>query len=124
VSDDLVGLRGLRVECVIGVNPDERTRTQPLLVDVELRTDVREAAATDDVARTVDYTRVADEIRGVLVAGAFWTLEAAAEAVAVRCLARPRVRSVRVRLDKPDALGGAAVPWVQVDRSPNDAPTG
>lgn len=122
MTDDVVGLRGLRVACVIGVNDDERTRTQPLVVDVELTTDVRAAAAADDVGQTVDYARVADDVRALLTAGAYRTLEAAAEAIAARCLAHPRVRSARIRVEKPEALGGAAVPWVALVRSPNDGP--
>lgn len=116
---DRVGLRGLRVDCVIGVLPDERTRTQPLVVDVALVLDVRDAAAGDDLAATIDYAALADAVREVLVEGRFLLVETAAERVAARSLAfgAPRARAVRVRVEKPDALGGAATPWVEIERA-------
>lgn len=45
-----------------GVTPDERSHTQPLAVDLELDYETSAAAASDHLADTVDYARVAQRV--------------------------------------------------------------
>lgn len=56
--NDRIEIRGLRVVCRVGVPEDERAVPQPLEIDLELQVDLAAAAASDDVADTVDYGAV------------------------------------------------------------------
>ena len=62
ISGDRIFLRGLAAECIIGFIEWERRVKQTVVVDLELPVDCRRAAATDDVADTVDYKRVAKRV--------------------------------------------------------------
>ena len=96
-------LNGIEVDCVIGDRPDERVRTQRLLVDVELS--VGDAAAeTDDIADAVDYAELAERVRAVLVGAKCRLIERAAKVVHDVCLADPRVSAARVSVTKADAV--------------------
>ena len=63
---DRVVLRGLRGYGRHGVLESERRLGQSFLVDVDLELDTREAAASDDVADTVDYGVVARSVLDVV----------------------------------------------------------
>ena len=103
---DYISVRDLSVRAVIGVHPWEREVEQTLLVSVDMATDVRKAAANDDLADALDYSAVADTIAAVLREGRFRLIETAAERVAGRLLADFRLTWLRLELRKPIITGG------------------
>lgn len=120
---DIIELRGLTVDCIVGVFNRERFAAQPLRLDVALFLDTRTAAAGGRLANTVNYGRLAGELRFLLEACRFELLESAVEAVCRYVLAPPtddaphaQVHAATVRVTKPHALGGLAVPSLQVHR--------
>jgi dihydroneopterin aldolase len=62
-KQDAIELRGLRADCVVGVYPEERKAAQPLHVDLALFLDTREAAAGAGLSKSLDYARLAGEVR-------------------------------------------------------------
>ena len=106
---DFVSVRDLSVDAVIGVHAWERDVEQTLLVSVDMvpeTTDVRKAAASDDLADALDYSAVAETIAAVLRDGRFRLIETAAERVAGRLLADFPLSWLRLELRKPIAAGG------------------
>lgn len=121
---DVVELGALDVRCVVGLYGHERNRVQPLTVHVAMHLDLRPAGDTDEVEHTVDYGRLAGEIRFLLEHARFRLIESAAETLAryvllapTPDLKKPQVRRVVVRIDKPEALRGIAQPAVVITRS-------
>ena len=105
---DYVSVRDLSVRAVIGVHAWERDVEQTLLVSVDMvpeTTDIRKAAASDDLADALDYSAVAETIAAVLREGKFHLIEAAAERVAGRLLADFALSWLRLELRKPIAKG-------------------
>ena len=103
---DLVSVRDLSVQAVIGVHDWEREITQTLIVSVEMAADVARAARTDDLADALDYSAVAQTIASVVREGRFRLIETAAERVAERLLADHPVTWLRLEVAKPIADGG------------------
>ena len=102
---DCVSVRDLAVAAVIGVHPWEREVEQTLVVSVDMATDARKAAASDDLADALDYSAVAETIAAVLSEGKFRLIETAAERVAGRLLTDFPVLWLRLELRKPIAAG-------------------
>ncbi len=100
-----VFVRGLRLEMEIGVHGHEHGRTQPVVVDAEL--DV-EGVGSERLADTVNYETVVTKAREAAAGGHILLVEAFAERLARACLEDGRVRRVRVRAEKPEALEAAA----------------
>ena len=98
---DTVSIRDLSVAAVIGVHAWERDVEQTLVVSVDIATDVRKAAASDDLADALDYSAVAETIAAVLREGKFRLIETAAERVARRLLADFPMSWLRLELRKP-----------------------
>ena len=96
-------LNGIDVDCIIGERPDERTRTQRLRVDVVL-TIGDTAAETDELADTVDYAALTEEIRAALVAAKCKMIERAAKVVCDLCLKDVKVSTAKVRVTKSGAI--------------------
>lgn len=106
MSDRIV-LSNMRFEAHHGVHRWERQEGQPFEVDVELLLDLRPAGQADDLARTVDYSRVYDLVKRQVEAGPFDLIEALAESIATAILADPAIDEAIVRVRKPAVrLGG------------------
>ena len=105
---DLVSVRDLSVEAVIGVHDWEREITQTLVVTVDMvpSADTRTAARHDDLADALDYSAVARTIVSVVRDGRFRLIETAAERIAERLLAGHPVAWLRLEVRKPIASGG------------------
>ena len=114
---DHIFLRELQVACVIGVNDWEREVEQIVRIDVDLEVDLARACKEDDLRHTVDYKEVRDRIASTVKESRCFLLEALAERVAEATLVNPRVRAVRVKLDKPGALRMTRTVGVEIYRS-------
>jgi dihydroneopterin aldolase / 2-amino-4-hydroxy-6-hydroxymethyldihydropteridine diphosphokinase len=102
VTDRIV-LRGLVARGRHGVFPEERRDGQDFVVDVALELDVRAAAATDDLGRTVHYGELAEALADVVRGEPVDLLETLAERLARVCVADPRVEAAEVTVHKPAA---------------------
>ncbi|MGH3342453.1 MAG: dihydroneopterin aldolase [Carbonactinosporaceae bacterium] len=109
---DRVTLRGLRGRGRHGVLERERDEGQTFVVDVALGIDARKAAATDDLADTVDYGELAIQVIGVVEGEPVNLVETLAERIADVCLAHSPVEEVEITVHKPDAP--VAVPFDDV----------
>ncbi|MGC9542348.1 dihydroneopterin aldolase [Streptomyces sp. UG1] len=100
---DRVALRGLKARGYHGVFPEERREGQTFVVDLVLGLDTRPAAADDDLAKTVHYGIVAEEVVAVVEGEPVDLIETLAARVAQVCLKHEGVQEVEVTVHKPDA---------------------
>jgi FolB domain-containing protein len=109
MSRDVVALEGLKVDCIVGIRPDERVREQSLDLDLRFGLDASSAAYHGRIAATVDYARVADEVAAILRFRRYRLLEMAGEEIAAMLLGVHRAaHEVAVTIRKPGALPGRA----------------
>lgn len=100
---DRLALRGLRGRGRHGVFGHERAEGQSFVVDVVLGLDTTKAAATDDLADSVDYGVLAEQVVGVIEGDPVDLIETLAQRIADRCLAEHLVDEVEVTVHKPQA---------------------
>jgi dihydroneopterin aldolase len=100
---DSIRLSGLRVRGHHGVFEHERRDGQEFVVDVELHVDTRTAAASDDLADTIDYGVLAQHLAEVVGGDPVDLIETLAERLADVCLADDRVGTATVTVHKPHA---------------------
>lgn len=114
--DDRIRLAGMAFYGYHGVAEAERQLGQRFVVDVSLSVDLAPAGRADDLALTVDYGTVYEQVRQVVEGPSFRLLEALAEHVAAVVLREhQRVVAVAVTVHKPSApIQGAATTAVSV----------
>lgn len=87
-----------------GVFDHEKRDGQPFITDAALFMDVNPAAASDDLAKTVDYGAVAETIVAMVTGEAFDLIETLTVRMAERLLADfPPLQAVEVTVHKPKA---------------------
>lgn len=103
---DRVELSNMVFQGCHGVLELERARAQPFEVDVEIHLDLRPAGLADDLSKTVDYRDVFEICRSVIEGPSRLLIEALAEEIAQKLLARSEplgAAEVVVRVRKPNA---------------------
>ena len=103
-NNDKIYIRDLALRCIIGVNHDERTEKQDVIINVILFTDTRKAGQTDILEDSVDYKKVKKTILSLVEKSTFLLIEKLAEEIAKVCLDDSKVQQVNVTVDKPGAL--------------------
>lgn len=117
---DTIYIQDLRIETLIGVYEWERRIRQTISLDIEMSFDIRAAAATDDVALTLNYKSVGKRVIAFVEAAEFELVETLAERIAEIILKEFKVSKVRLTLDKPQALRGACGVGVRIERHLED----
>lgn len=100
---DEIRLCGIRATGFHGVYAHERREGQEFVADVTLGLSLARAAETDDVADTVHYGELAEQIAEILAGEPVNLLETLAQRVADAVLSRPIVETVTVTIHKPSA---------------------
>lgn len=100
---DRIQLRGLAVRGNHGVFDHERRDGQDFTVDVTVWLDLAAAAASDDLADTVDYGALAQLAAGIVAGPPRNLIETVAAEIADALMTDERLHAVEVVLHKPDA---------------------
>lgn len=111
------GIKGLLVDCIVGIHEHERRITQAIIIDIELDYDFAAAAGSDAIDDAVNYVEVASRVTELVQRRAFFLIETMAEEAAAMLLAQTtQVRRVRLEIRKPAAVPEAACSFVRVER--------
>lgn len=100
---DEIRLTGLTVFGRHGVFAHERENGQEFTIDLRLRLELADAAASDDVVDTVHYGELAEQVAAVVAGEPVNLIETLAQRIADVVLADPRVQQVVVTVHKPHA---------------------
>jgi FolB domain-containing protein len=121
---DIIRIRRLELDCIVGIRPQEREHRQRVRLDIGLHADVSAAGRTGRISLTADYDQVAHEVAELLSFRHYHLIEMAAEEVSAMLLgAHALVQRVDLRIEKPGALEGRArAASVEVRRTRRDYP--
>lgn len=100
----LIGFKELQISCIIGLYEEERTRKQPLIIDLEVQTEA-----------FIDYVALSSVVIEVAEEGRFALIETLAKECAKALKNRwPEIHSLEICVKKPEAIKGAAYAYTRV----------
>lgn len=117
---DIIFLKDLRIETVIGIYDWEREIKQTVALDVEMATDIRQAAASDVIDDTLDYKAVAKRLIAFVEGSQFELVEKLAEEIARIVVTEFQVPWMKLTLNKAGAIRGAQGVGVIIERRTAD----
>jgi len=110
-------VRGLKLDANIGAYESEMGRTQPVVISLEVEVQEPADPVSDSLEDVVCYNRLVQTIRQILTEGHIKLVETLAERIAAECLAHPMSLSVKVRVEKPEAIEEADAAGVEITRT-------
>ena len=112
---DRILIAGIDCVAAIGVTPEERTMKQRLSIDVEIATDISQAARSDSLKDALDYSKVATVVTEICRSRDFHLIETVAELLAGRILAEFLAPRVRILVRKISPVLEPRVNYVSVE---------
>lgn len=116
-------LRRLKVHTSIGILPHEMRLPQPLLCDADVWVE-QDSPGNDRISEVLDYRLVRETLVKAFTRGHTNLLETLAEGAARELCRLPRVRAVRLRVEKPNAFDDAESVGVEIVRNAIDPESG
>jgi len=113
---DIVYIRDLQIETIIGIYDWEREVRQTISLDLEMAADIRRAAATDDIQHTLNYKAVAKRLIAFVEESQCLLVERLAEEIATIVLSEFNVPWLKLQLSKPGALRGSKDVGIIIER--------
>lgn len=113
---DIIFLTEIKAEAVIGIYDWERDIRQTITIDLEMATDIRKAAGTDDIEDTLNYKSITHRLVDYIENSKFELIESLAENTARIVMDEFSVPWVRVTLHKPGAISASRDVGVIIER--------
>ena len=113
---DIIFLRNLKIDTVIGIYDWERRIKQTVILDLEMATDIKKAAKSDDIADTLDYKAIAKRVISFVEESEYKLVETPAERIAEIIVNEFKVPWVKLSLNKIGAIRGARDVGVIIER--------
>ncbi|HEU4600720.1 MAG TPA: dihydroneopterin aldolase [Steroidobacteraceae bacterium] len=117
---DKIFLSALNVECIVGIWEWERRVKQRVVIDLEMATDIRKAAASDHIDDTIDYKKVAKRVLAFVGESQYQLVETLTENIAKVIITEFGVSWVKVRLNKQGAIRFARDVGILIERTAAD----
>jgi dihydroneopterin aldolase len=114
---DIVYIRELEIETIIGIYDWEREHKQTVSLDLEMGTDISLAASNEDIEKTLDYKAVAKRLIEFVEGSEFFLVETMAEKIAKIVILEFSVPWLKLRLGKPGAVTGSKDVGVIIERT-------
>ena len=116
---DSLLIEDLTLYCNVGIHEWEALTQQEGHIDLTIQTDTRDAAVSDEISDTVNYSEVISAITELVAGKSFRLIESMAEKIAKTVLKIDRVSVVTVRVSKPGASKIARNIAVEITRPDN-----
>lgn len=113
---DIVFIEDLQIDTVIGIYDWERKIRQTVRLDIEMATNIRKAAETDNIDDTLSYKSVAKRLIEFVEQSEYELVEALAEEICRIIRDEFGVPWVKLTLHKPGAVRGSKSVGVIIER--------
>ena len=113
---DIIFVKDLKLPTLIGAFAWEHEFKQPLLLDFELQTDAKKAAAHDDLTDTYNYLAISEAILTKFSDHKCELMETLAERIAAMIMQDFGVNWIRLNLRKPAIIAAAKEVGIMIER--------
>ncbi|MDG1025956.1 MAG: dihydroneopterin aldolase [Gammaproteobacteria bacterium] len=113
---DIVYIRELEIETIIGIYDWEREQKQVVSLDLEMGTDIGAAAGSEDIENTLNYKAVAKRLIEFIEGSEFFLVETMAERIAEIVLEEFSAPWLKLRVGKPGAVTGSKDVGIIIER--------
>ncbi|MCU7939536.1 MAG: dihydroneopterin aldolase [gamma proteobacterium symbiont of Bathyaustriella thionipta] len=113
---DIVFIKQLKLNTIIGIHAWEREKEQAIILDIEIGCSIKAAADSDNIKDCIDYFSVCERMKTLAKQHQYQLVESFVEEVSRIILHEFMGQWVRIKLNKPDAVDEAIGVGVIIER--------
>lgn len=114
---DLIFLNDFMIDANIGVYKHEKIKGQPLRINIIAKVKNPKKINDDKLYSVVCYNQISKKIKKIIKSGHTILLEKLAEKIFQECFKNKRIQTMKIRLEKLDAIQEAESAGIEVERS-------
>ena len=114
---DLIFLNDFIIDANIGVYKHEKIKSQPLRINIIAKVKNPKKINHDKLYSVVCYNQISKKIKKIIKSGHTILLEKLAEKIFQECFKNKRIQTMKIRLEKLDAIQEAESAGIEVERS-------
>ena len=114
---DLIFLNDFIIDANIGVYKHEKIKSQPLRISIIAKVKNPKKINDDKLYSVVCYNQISKKIKKIIKSGHTVLLEKLAEKIFQECFKNKRIQTMKIRLEKLDAIQEAESAGIEVERS-------
>ena len=114
---DLIFLNDFMIDANIGVYKHEKIKSQPLRINIIAKVKNPKKINDDKLYSVVCYNQISKKIKKIVKSGHTILLEKLAEKIFQECFKNKRIQTIKIRLEKLDAIEEAESAGIEVERS-------
>ena len=114
---DLIFLNDFMIDANIGVYEHEKIKSQPLRINIIAKVKNPKKINDDKLYSVVCYNQISKKIKKIIKSGHTILLEKLAEKIFQECFKNKRIQTMKIRLEKLDAIQEAESAGIEVERS-------
>ena len=114
---DLIFLNDFMIDANIGVYKHEKIKSQPLRINIIAKVKNPKKINDEKLYSVVCYNQISKKIKKIIKSGHTILLEKLAEKIFQECFKNKRIQTMKIRLEKLDAIQEAESAGIEVERS-------
>lgn len=117
MSIGTIGIHRLQVECIIGINPEERNKVQTIFIDVEIRIDFSPVLKSKELSDSINYVEIGRICTELAQNNRYFLLEMLASDILDQFGKLYHPIFAKVKIQKPSAIPSAEYAFIEMERS-------
>ncbi|MDC0032491.1 dihydroneopterin aldolase [Pelagibacteraceae bacterium] len=114
---DIIFLNDFTLQANVGVYKHEKEKTQPIRINVIAKVRNPKRINDNNLQSVVCYNQISKKIKKIIKSGHTILLEKLAEKIFQECFKNKRIETMKIRLEKSEAIEGASGAGIEVERS-------
>jgi dihydroneopterin aldolase len=114
---DLIFLNDFTIQANVGVYKHEKEKSQPIKINIVAKVRNPKKINDNNLQSVVCYNQISKKIKKIIKSGHTILLEKLAEKIFQECFKNKRIQTMKIRLEKPEAIEGAVGAGIEVERS-------
>jgi len=105
---------------IIGIHQNEKINKQKIIFNIVINVNQNIYPDENDLSSIVDYEKITNKLKKLAINKKYNFLESLAEDSFNEIFADKRINSVKIKIEKPDAIANAQSVGVEIFKSRND----
>ena len=112
-----IGIKDLRITCIVGLYPEERVQEQDIYIDIEIHYNFASAVSMGNTDKTLDYAHIAENLTRWIQKEQFILLETLAEKSVNKLFSEYQgIERCLFTVKKPQAISHASYAYISIER--------
>lgn len=113
--NDKILIRGIAINCIIGINPNERRIKQEILINVSIETDF--SKLNDNIKNTINYSSVYKFIKKFVSVSKYFLIETLGDELAKQLMIEFNINKLDIEVIKPSVFNEKEIVSIKLSRT-------